>query len=160
MTQLGNFRDDFYNPACVLTTAQFTASTQNGGTVTAAALASATENYIAFSGQTTAQALTTDTAANIIANLQTVLVSQLKTQLANGSAGSPPAGVPSLLNLTLQVSIINNNTSSGAITLSGGTGVTISGTNTIAITTSRQFLLTVTGPSTVTLTSIGTGGVN
>ncbi len=161
MTQLGVFRDDFYNAACALTTAQFNAITQNGGVLAASIMAGATENYVAASGQTTAQAITTDTGANIVANLQNCVINQLKTQLANGSAGSPPPGVPNLLNLTVQVSIVNNNTSSGAITLTGGTGVTIvGGPSTIAITTSRQFLMTVTGPASVTLQSIGTGGVN
>lgn len=138
MATLGVFRDDFYNVTCTLPQQIYVTSTQNGGAILASLLTGATEVYVAFSGQTTAQALTTDTAANIV----------------NTMAGLLPrtSGNPSWF-----LQIINNNTTSGAITLTGGTGVTISGTNTIAINTCREFIVTITSPTTVTLQNVGSG---
>lgn len=151
MTQLGVFRDDYYNPVNVLTVAQVTAITQTSGVITGAALASATENYVFSSGAATA--MTTDTAANIVASLQNCIIAQLKAQLANGSAGSPPAGVPNLNNLTFIITI--GNTGGSTLTLSAGAGVTLVGTATIATGNERTWVATVTGPNAVTLTTIG-----
>ena len=69
----------------------------------------------------------------------------------------PPSGVPNLFNLTYTLTIINNNTGTGVITLTGGTGVTIVGTNTLAITTSRTFVVTITSPTTLTIQNVGSG---
>jgi len=146
MTTLGVFHDQFYNAINVLPQSSYKATTQNGGTLTAANLTGAGDVYLAASGQTAAQALTTDTAANII--------SQLQFALSSAVPPSPP-GVTNLTNLTYTLTLINNNTSSGAITLTGGTGVTITGTNTLSITTSRIFVVTVTSPSTVTFQNVG-----
>jgi hypothetical protein len=151
MTQLGNFRDDFYNPVNVLTNSQVNSTSQASGVLAASSIASAVENYVVSSGAT---ALTTDSAANIIANLQTCLISQLKAQLANGSAGSPPAGVPSLNNLTFYMQIANTNAST--LTISAGAGVTLTGAATIATASTRGWSITVTGPNTVTMTTTGT----
>ena len=49
------------------------------------------------------------------------------------------------------------NTTGQAITVAGGTGVTVSGTATIATGAYRYFLLNVASASTVTLTNIGGG---
>ena len=148
MTNLGVFRDDVYNPIAILPGAQYKTTTQNAGTLAATLFVGAQENYVAASGNTTAQAITTDTAANIIAAAASALQSK--------ATGFQP-NANNLLNLVFVVTIINNNTSSGAITLTGGTGVTITGTNTIAITTSRQFLVTITGSTTVSFQNIGSG---
>ncbi len=152
MTQLGVFRDDFYNPVNVLTNAQYNATAQASGVLTAAVLAGAVENYILSSGAT---ALTTDTGANIVANLQTCIIAQLKASgaLAAGSSGSPPAGVPNLTNLTFYVAI--ENTNGGTLTLTAGTGVTFVGAATIATVTTRSFLVTVTSPTTVSFQTLG-----
>ena len=148
MTAIGVFRDDVYDPIATLPGGQYKTTTQNAGTLAASLFVGAQENYVALSGQTTAQAITTDTAANIISTfLQSV---QLNTANYQPTAAQ-------LIPVSFVVTLINNNTSTGAITLSGGTGVTISGTNTLAITTSRTFLVSITGPTTVTLQNIGSG---
>lgn len=158
MTALGAFRDDFYNAASVLPQSVIATSTQNGGTIAAALLVGGGDQYLAFSGQTTAQALTTDTAANIIAALQSVVATQYKAQFGSFSAGvNPPVGVPNLFNLSYTLTITNNNTTSGAITLTGGTNVTINGTNTIAINVSRTYVVNITGPNSITLTNAMSG---
>lgn len=157
---LGVFRDDFYNAAGVLPVAVLNTSTQNGGTISAANLVGGQDTYLQFSGQTGAQSLTTDTAANIVAALQSIVATQLKTQIQAGSA-FPPSGVPNLTNLSYLLTITNLNTSSGAITLTGGTGVTISGTNTIPVTTtgnSAEFLMTINSPTSITMTRVSTKG--
>lgn len=94
------------------------------------------------SGATAAVAVTTDTAANIIAALGSgVFVGQ-----------------------TFLLFYANLNTTSGAVTVSGGTGVTTAGTLTIPVAGLRVFLGTVTsvtsGSQAVTLNgvfSIGSG---
>lgn len=148
MTTLGIFRDDVYNPIGILPGAGYKTTTQNAGTLAATLFTGAQENYVAASGQTTAQAITTDTAANIIASVASALQSK--------ATGFQP-NATNLVNLAFLITIINNNTSSGAITLTGGTGVTITGTNTIAITVSRTYLVTITGTNTVTLQNVGSG---
>ena len=148
MTNLGVFRDDVYTPIAILPGGLYKTTTQNGGTLAASSFVGAQENYLALSGQTAAQDITTDTAANIIA--------ALLQQLQANSVGFQPNG-GTIANEAFVVTLINNNTSSGAITLSAGTGVTLSGTATIAITTTRTFLVTVTSPTTVTFQNIGSG---
>jgi hypothetical protein len=155
MTTLGVFRDDFYNATAVLPQSQFSATTQATGTVLSAALlAGATENYIAFSGQV-AVSVATDSAANIIAALQTALArEQAALGLVAANTGQP-AGVPNLNTVGFFVQLINNNT--GTLTLTAGAGVTINGTATAATLTSRQFIVTVTGPNSVTFQNVGSG---
>jgi hypothetical protein len=158
MTSIGVFRDDYYNSISVLPQSGVSTTTQNAGTLAASLMTGAGDQYVAASGQTTAQAITTDTAANIVAALQTAIATQYKAQIAGFGAGvQPPAALPNLFNLSYTLTIQNNNTSSGAITLTGGTGVTITGTNTIAITASRTFVVNITSPTTVTLTNVAGG---
>lgn len=156
MTTLGVFRDDFYNAASVLAQSQVKTTTQNGGVLAASLLAGAGDTYIGASGNATAQALTTDSAVNIIAQLQSA-VQQALNASSNPTGQAAPPGVPNLFNVTYTLTIINNNTASGAITLTGGAGVTIVGTNTIAISTIRVFVVQVTSPNTVTITNVGSG---
>lgn len=92
------------------------------------------------SGATAAVAVTTDTAANII------------------SAIGPNAAV----GMSVMLMYVNLNTSSGAVTVAAGTGVTTSGTMTIPIAGMRVFVLTVTNIVTPAITiqgafSIGSG---
>lgn len=54
------------------------------------------------------------------------------------------------------VEIRNTGTTGETITMTGGTGVTISGTATIAVDNAKEFLCVVTGPDTVALYSKGT----
>ena len=95
---------------------------------------------------------------NIIAWLQSAVAAAYKAALAGFGAGVlPPTGVPNLFNLTYTLTIVNNNTASGVITLTGGTGVTIVGTNTIAVATSRSFVVTITSPTTLTIMNAMSG---
>lgn len=86
------------------------------------------------SAQTGAVAFTTDTAANIVAAL--------------GPGNS------------FDFVIVNEDTSSGVVTLNAGTGVTIVGTATVAVGASRWFkgIVTNFGTPAVSLISFGTLG--
>lgn len=147
MTALGVFRDDYYNAVNALTNSQVTATTQASGTLAAAAIAGAVENYVTSSGAT---ALTTDTAANIIAALQAAVTTALK---AAGNQGGQPPGIPNLFNMTFFVQIANTNAST--LTISAGTGVTLTGTATILTAATREWSVTVTGPASVVFTTLG-----
>jgi|SRR5271165_909963 len=159
MAFLGVFRDDFYNGMSVLPQSQLTAITQLTATILAASIiAGSGDVYIASSGNATAVAFTTDTAVNIVAWLQNAVAAAYKAAIAGFGAGvQPPVGVPNLFNLTYTLTIVNNNTATGVITLTGGTGVTISGTNTIAVGASRSFVVTITSPTTLTITNAMSG---
>jgi len=160
MTFLGVFRDDFYNAVSVLPQAQLVSSTQNGGTISATLIAGAGDCYASFSGNAVAQALTTDTAVNIIAQIQQSVATAYKAGLGAFAAGvNPPPGVPNLFNMVYTLTILNFNTASGVITLTGGTGVTITGTNTIATGSERAFIVTITSPTTVTIQSMYAGTI-
>jgi hypothetical protein len=154
MTALGVFRDDFYNAVSALAQSQFTATAQATGTVLAAtAMAGAGDCYVAATGQV-ATAITTDSAVNIIAQVQIAVATAYKQGLGSFAAGvNPPPGVPNLFNTTWTLTI--NNQNSGIMTLTGGTGVTITGTATLAATSSRVFVVTITSPTTVTMQSTG-----
>jgi len=156
MTALGVFRDDFYNAVSALAQTQLTATAQATGTVLqATAIAGAGDCYIVASGQA-AVAFTTDSAINIIAQVQNAVATAYKQGLGSFAAGvNPPPGVPNLFNMTWTLTI--NNQDTGAITLTGGAGVTLVGTNagTIATVTSRVYVVTITSPTTVTMQSEG-----
>jgi len=95
---------------------------------------------------------TTDTAANIISQIQTALA---KTAAANGGTGQPP-GVPNLVAVSFYFELINNGT--GIVTLVGGTGVTLgTGTETIAVGGTRGWIVSITSPTTVSMQTIGSG---
>lgn len=157
MTQLGVFNDSYYNSSAVLPQSGIATTTQNGGVAAASLLVGAQDQYAVFSGQAGAQAITLDTAANIIAALQTTVNTQ------NTAAGNPlgvqPAGAPNLTLLSYTLTIVNNNTASGAITLTAGTGVTLTAGAAIAITTSVTFVVKVTSPTTVSITRVASGAV-
>ena len=157
MTQLGVFKDDFYNAACVLPQSGITSTTQNGGTLGAALLTVSQDQYLLVSGQAGAQALTTDTAANIIAALQNTISVQ-NAALGNPQGVQPP-GVPNLNLLSYTLTINNGNTAAGAITLTAGAGVTATFGAAIAITTSVTFVVKVTSPTTVSITRVASGTV-
>lgn len=134
MTSLGVFNDTLYDPVVILPKILFTANSQASGTIPAAQLAGAQEVHITASGAT---ALTTDTAANIIQAFVNALAQNgASTELIwNGT------------NYSLYI----HNTNASTLTLSGGTGVTITGTATIATTVTQQFQVTVTGPNLVAI---------
>lgn len=160
MTQVGVFRDDFYNAISVLPNTQSAAVTAASGVIPASSLAGAGDAYIVFSGQAGAVAATTDTAVNIISQLQNAVAVAYKNQINGFGAGvQPPPGVPNLFNLTWTLSINNQNTAAGAITLTAGAGVTVTGlgglsATTIAIAVTAIFVVTVTGPTTISMVRV------
>jgi hypothetical protein len=156
MTALGVFRDDFYNAVSALAQTQFTATAQGNGTVlTAQAIGGAGDCIVLTSGAT---ALTTDSAINIIAQIQIAVATAYKQGLGSFAAGvNPPPGVPNLFNTTWTLTIVNTN--AGLLTLTAGAGVTLSGTTTVPLTSLRQYLVTITSPTTVTLQGMYSAGV-
>jgi hypothetical protein len=156
MTFLGVFRDDVYNAAAVLTETQFTATAQANGTILTAAAISGARSVVVLSSVATA--LTTDSAVNIIANIQNVVATAYKQGLAAFAAGvNPPNGAPNLFNFTYTLTVVNNG--GGILTFTGGAGVTVTGT--VPVASERVYLVTVTSPTTVTIApmySSGTAG--
>jgi hypothetical protein len=147
MTALGVFRDDYYNAVSVLPQTQYTATAQASGTLASTAIAGAGDCIVLSSGAT---ALTTDTALNIIAQVQNAVATAYKQGLGSFAAGvNPPTGVPNLFNVTWTLTIVNTN--AGTLTLTAGTGVTITGTATVLAGAEVQYLVTVTSPTTVTI---------
>lgn len=164
MTALGVFRDDFYNAIGALTQSQVVSTAfTSAATIPAVDLAGAQDCYLLNASGTGGAGitLTTDTAANIIAQIQAAVAAAYKANVSGTGANvSPPPGVPNLFNLTWTFTLVNNTSTAGTIlTLAGGTGVTISGTATVAITTSRTWSVSVTSPTTVTFTNAMSGGI-
>jgi len=153
MTFLGAFRDDVYNAAAVLTETQYTATAQGNGTIlTAAAISGARSVVVLSSGAT---ALTTDSAVNIIANIQNVVATAYKQGLGSFAAGvNPPPGAPNLFNFTYTLTVVNTN--AGTLTFTGGAGVTVTGT--VVTASSRVYLVTITSPTTVTIAPMYSSG--
>lgn len=92
-----------------------------------------------FSGSTTAVTVNTATAAQIIAQMQALD--------ANAGVGS-----------TANFSVVNNNTSAGALTITPGTGVSLAGSGTpgsVPISTARRYQIKVLTSTTVSLTPVG-----
>jgi hypothetical protein len=163
MTQfLGAFRDDYFNSMNVLPQAQFVAiSTALSATVlTAAQLSGSCDCYIVESGQTAAQTATTDSAANILANLSVAVNNAWKGQTAFGSQTVVPApGLPNLFNVYWTLTINNQNLTAGTLTLTAGTGVTLATAGTTSATvvtfsTTALYVCNVTGPAAVTFTRV------
>ena len=158
MTALGVFRDDFYNAVSALAQTQYNATAlATTSILPASLLAGAGDVYLVASGSATAIAYTTDSAINIIAQIQIAVANAYKQGLGSFAAGvNPPPGVPNLFNVSYTLTIDNQNTAAGAITLTGGTGVTLVGTNsgTVAVASARVYDVTVTSPTTVTMQSI------
>jgi hypothetical protein len=155
MTALGVFRDDYYNAISVLTADQYNVTTQTSGVLPASFLAGAEECFISSSAAT---ALTTDSALNIIAQIQNaVAVAWRASQIGGGgfAAGvNPPIGTPNLFNVTWLVTI--QNTDASTLTLSAGAGVTLVGVATMAAAANtRTWIVTVTSPTTVTMQTVG-----
>jgi hypothetical protein len=167
MSTLGVFRDDFYNSQCILGESQFNAANiATASVIPGVSMAGSRTVYLTESGVATAVALTTDTAVNIIAALQNAVAVAVKASQANGGGFATGLGVPNsvgqfpnLFNVSWNFYVVNQNTASGAITLTAGTGVTIATNGTvsaavIAIATTAIYVAQVTSPTTVTLTRV------
>jgi len=111
---------------------QYTSISAGNGTLAAGNMEGAADVTLASSGAT---AMTTRTAAQIIANIP------------NAQTG---------MSYRLRV----YNTNAGTLTLTGGTGVTITGTATIATNVWRDYYVTITGASTITMQNLGSGTAN
>lgn len=110
----------------------YTSITAANPTLTAAQMVG---GVVAVSGQTAAQNVTTDTAANIIARMQA-----LDANAAIGSSAS--------------FTLVNDNTSSGAVTVLLGSGVTNAGAAgilSLPIATATRFMLKWSGAGAVTI---------
>jgi len=149
----GAFADDFYNAIHVLTKAQGVTGPSATGVIPAAALAGAQVCFTSVSG--TSQTFTTDSAVNIIAQLQSALATQYKAQISGfGAQVNPPvAGLPNLFNVSWIVEI-NTSGVATAGTLAYGTGVTATSVNSLSTTALptagyTKFVVTVTGPASV-----------
>jgi hypothetical protein len=116
-------------PTNVLQKAKQVTSAASGTTYIAGDMTGAEQVFLTSSANG-ANAMTTRTAAQLIAD-----------------QGSPPVGYSWRLRI--------NQTGNNTLTLTGGTGVTISGTNTVATTVVREYLMVITGASTITMTNIG-----
>jgi hypothetical protein len=148
MTALGVFRDDYYNAVSVLPQTQYNAISQASGVLSASVMAGAGDCYITSSGAT---ALTTDSAINIIAAIQIAVANAYKQGLGAFAAGvNPPPGVPNLFNVSWTLTILNTN--AGALVLTAGAGVTLSGTTSVPLAGAiRVYQVTITSPTTVTI---------
>jgi hypothetical protein len=134
LTARGVFDDNFFGGSAYLQEYQYNSISQASGAIPTNVFCGATDCELASSGAT---ALTTPTAAQIWAQI----------------AGLP--GQLNMQNLTFRVRVINSN--AGALTLTGGTGVTINGTASVTNGTWREYVATVVGPYAVTLQNVGSG---
>lgn len=161
MANQGVFRDEFYNAAAVLTEAAGVTGPVATGVLLASQIAGARDNVVSVGG--TSQTYTTDTAVNIIAQLQTAVATAQKANtggFASALGGTPPPGVPNLFNFTWVLEINTSATVTG-VTLAAGAGVTlaaISGLSSTALTaagaTNAKYVCQVTGAASVTMTRV------
>jgi hypothetical protein len=169
MTNLGVFRDDFYNAVHVLAASQSANGPTGTGTLTAAQISGAGECTVAVgNGAGAAQTYTTDTAANIIANLNAAVQAAAKANVGGFSAslGAQPAvsGIPNFFNFTWTMTISNQGTTAASV-LAGGTGVTLTNLNAGLVATNiplgapnaptgSRWVCQVTSPTTITMTRV------
>jgi hypothetical protein len=163
MTNYGVFRDDFYNAACVYTEGQFTTAAFTGGsTLVAAAIAGARDAFVALTGAS--GTFTTDTAVNIIAQLNSAIQAAYKANVGgfSSSLGAQPAvsGTPNFFNFTWILDINCSGTSTAA-TLAPGTGVTLAAIGALSSTAlpfgaaqNARYVCQVTGPVSITMTRV------
>lgn len=162
MGNLGVFRDEFYNAVHVLTMAQAVAGPTATGVIPAAALAGAASCWLTLGG--TSQTFTTDTAANIIAQLNSAVQAAYKANVGGfaSSLGGTPAtsGIPNLFNMSWIVTFAGTGITTGA-TLAQGTGVTLAALGTLSATAlaagagaESNYVVTVTGPASITMTRV------
>ena len=141
MATRGVFDDNFFQGDDYLLGCQFSSTSVASGTLLATQTCGASETYLTQSGAT---ALTLPSAAAVYAQLILLL-----TQQSCATPGNLAASV------VYKLRIINTN--AGTLTLTAGTGNTLTGTATLATQTWRDFVVTVTSPTTITYQSVGTG---
>lgn len=161
MANLGVFRDSFYNAIHALPSAQAVAGPAATGVIPAATLAGALECDTSVGG--TSQTYTTDSAVNIIAQLQTAVAAAQKANVGGFAAAlgdTPPLGVPNLFNVSWIININTTGVTTGA-TLAAGAGVTLAALGNITPTATAlgtagnaRYVAQVTSATTVTLTRV------
>lgn len=144
MTAIGVFRDDYYDPTAILPEGQYNAGPTTSTVAAAAILTGARKNVIDISAQAANINVTTDTAANIVAQV---------LQAIQSIVGSP---VPDVVGMSFLVRVINGN-ATYTVTLVGGAGVTVTGTAVVAVSSYRDYLVTVASDGAVTFQNIGAG---
>lgn len=150
MAQRGVFDDSAFPVTSFIPEIQVTATAQASGVIPVAAIVGATFDVLTTSGAT---ALTLPTAAAIYAQLVSALQAVGIQVPQQNIANSPffANGGPSW-----EVRITNTN--AGALTVSTGAGITLTGSfAAIAQNTSVDAVLVLTSPTTATLTRIGSG---
>lgn len=115
-----------------LPVAQFVSISAGNGTLAAGNMEGAAFCTLASSGAT---AMTTRTAAQLIAAIPGWQIGD-----------------------TYMLRVFNSN--AGTLTLTGGTGVTITGTATIATSITRDYMVSMTAAATVTMQNLGSGVAN
>lgn len=161
MGNLGVFRDEFYNAIHILPEAQAISGPVATGVIPATTLAGACECDTSVGG--TSQTYTTDTAANIIAQLSNAVNAAYKANVGGfaSSLGAQPAvsGIPNLFNVSWIVNINTTGVTTGA-TLAAGTGVTLAALTGVAAAATlgtagnARYVVTVTSAQTVTMTRV------
>ena len=163
----GVFSDDFYNAIHILPASVAANGPVATGLLAATLLVGALEVDLAVgNGAAAAQTYTTDTAVNIIAALNNAVATAYKQGLgAFAAAVNPPTqGLPNLFNLSWTVTFENQGTTAASV-LAGGTGVTIAAVNAGMTATNlalgapnapvaTRYVVTVTSPTTVTFTRV------
>jgi hypothetical protein len=129
--------DDLLSWTAFLPPEQAISNSQASGTLPVTAVCGAQECYLTCSGAT---ALTLPSAAAVYAAIQALVAG---VQVSN------------IASFNFYLRIINTN--GGTLTLTAGTGNTITGTATLATETTRDFVVSVTSPNAATYTSVGTG---
>jgi hypothetical protein len=160
MANLGVFRDSFYNAIHALPASQAVSGPTATGVIAASILAGALECDTSVGG--TSQTYTTDTAVNIIAQLQTAVAAAQKANVGGFAAAlgdTPPLGVPNLFNVSWIININTTGVTTGA-TLAAGVGVTLAALTGVAAAATlgtggnARFVAQVTSATTVTLTRV------
>jgi hypothetical protein len=160
MGNLGVFRDDFYNAIEILTQCQANTGLAATGTLLASVLAGAQVCCTSVSG--TSQTFTTDTAVNIIAQLNAAVNAAYKANVGGfaSSLGAQPAisGMPNLFNTSWMLEINTAGVATGG-TLAAGTGVTLAGIaglspTALPVAGYYKAVVTVTSATTVTITRV------
>lgn len=149
MALRGAFDDLALPVTAFLAELQVNSTAQASGAIAANLLVGAKYNILSTSVST---ALTTPTAAAMYAQLVSVLTTaglpnplqNLANPVFNENGGS--------ISFEIRIS-----TSGAGLTISAGTGVTISGTATIATGAYRDFLVNMTSPTTAVVTNLGGG---
>lgn len=143
MATRGVFDDVFFQGTDFLQDAQYGTTAVASGSLLASQTFGASDVYLLTSGAT---ALTLPAA--------TVVVAQAALILTQSGAATP---LNLMLNLAYRLRVLNSN--GGTLTLTAGTGNTITGTATLATNTYRDYVVTITSPATVTYQNVGSGSI-